>query len=273
MTVCYNKILNQVQNDNLKPMTNNQGPMAKAGGFLTDLFFPKRCVSCGKIDTFLCPDCYQKIIFIKSPTCLGCGKLSEEGRFCKKCRPEFSLKGVMVATHFEGPVKELIHHFKYESLKDLKVLLSRFLVKRLKEGDNPQDFLIAYTPLSRARKRWRGYNQSELLAEKVAGETSLELVRDLLIKTKNTKPQIELKRKERLKNLRGTIMLNQKLTDKIPFPSCLPGLDPGSSNYLKGKRILLVDDVVTTGATLNECAKVLRESGAKEVWGLVIAKH
>ena len=105
----------------------------------------------------------------------------------------------------------------------------------------------------------RGYNQSELLAQEVGEKTGLKVV-ELLSKNKKTKQQVELQGVKRRKNLKGVFKLKNK-NCKLP-----------SGMQIDKKNILLVDDISTTGATLNECAKVLKEAGAKKVWGLVVAR-
>lgn len=189
--------------------------------------------------------------------CPECGKLSEKGKYCKACRPKKDLTGIIIAAHFdEGPLKELIHTYKYEGLKDLDVILSKFLTKSFRQYNLEKNFQVTYVPLHPSRQRWRGYNQSKLLAEKFAKKSGLKLLDSLLTKTKKTKTQIGLKRKERLKNQKDSFKINLKY-----------------KKSLKNKNIIIVDDVITTGATLNECAKELRKHGTKEIWGLVLGKH
>src|SRR3972149_385224 len=224
---------------------------------LLDCLFPKSCVGCGKKDTYLCENCKSKIVIIKAPTCLGCGKLKPKGQYCKTCRPKVGLTGVIIAAHYEeGPLKEAIHTFKYDFVYDLHEELSTFLAEALKRNNFKKNYLVTYVPLHRSKENWRGFNQSKLLAKNVSLKLKFELIEEALEKNKNTKRQIELKRGERFKNVEDTFRASAKYVDKV-----------------KGKRIILVDDIITTGATLNECAKALRDIGAKEVWGLVLGKH
>lgn len=224
---------------------------------LLDSIFPKYCVGCGQIDTYLCDQCKEKIVFIQSPTCPNCGKLSPKGKFCKTCRPKVDLTGVIIAAHYEeGPLKEAIHTFKYDFVFDLHKELSTFLAEALIKNNFKKNYLITFVPLHRARENWRGFNQSKLLAREVSLMLNFEFIEGVLKKKINTKVQVELKRRERLKNVEDSFEANARYVDKI-----------------KRKRIILVDDIITTGATLNECAKVLRNIGAKEVWGLVLGKH
>ncbi|MCL4387224.1 hypothetical protein M1307_02390, partial [Patescibacteria group bacterium] len=108
------------------------------------------------------------------------------------------MKGVVIAAHFEeGPLKELIHSFKYESLKGLDQTLANFLAAALKRYNFKTDYLISYVPLHRSRYHWRGYNQSELLAKKTAEAMNMYFLKNLLRKKKKTKYQIQLKRSRR----------------------------------------------------------------------------
>lgn len=237
-------------------MVNSKFQAAKE--VFLDCVFPKSCVGCSKSDTYLCERCKQKIVTIQSPTCLGCGKLKPRGKYCKTCRPKVDLTGVVIAAHYEeGPLKEAIHTFKYDFVYDLYEELSTFLAEALIRNNFKKNYIVTYVPLHRSKENWRGFNQSKLLAKKVSETLNFELIESVLEKKKNTKRQIELKKAERFKNVEDTFQASAKYVDKV-----------------KGKRIILVDDVITTGATLNECAKILRKKlGAKEVWGLVLGKH
>lgn len=219
---------------------------------LLDLIFPCFCVGCGKEGSWLCPNCLEEIIFVVSPTCPQCGRLSENGSYCSKCQKNKSLEGIIVSAYYEeGPLKEAIHNFKYNSVKELSPFLANFLIKALETYQIEDIDLITWVPLYHKRQAQRGYNQAEILAREIAQRLDLK-TGSLLKKIKKTKIQVKLKGPERRKNLIGAFKVN--------------------NISLKSKRIILVDDITTTGTTLNECAKVLKKAGAKEVWGLVLAK-
>lgn len=221
--------------------------------FFLDLFFPKFCVGCRKEGVWLCAGCAAKVVSVKSPVCPGCGRLSQQGRYCGQCQKGHTLRGVICAAYFEeGPLKEIIHHFKYNSVISFVSFLGDLLAPAL-AADLPEgDLTVTFVPLHAKRFAQRGYNQSELLARHIAEKLNLP-VADLLIKKKKTKMQVELQGDQRRRNLRDVFVSKNK-------------------KILKGKTIILVDDVTTTGATLDECAKVLKAAGAKEVWGLVVAR-
>lgn len=220
--------------------------------FSLDIIYPRFCIGCGDEGSWLCAKCKNETIAIQMQTCPSCNKLSDNGLYCLKCRDDKHLNGVIVADYYEeGPTKELIHNFKYNHILELKKYLGGRLIKALTKSGIQCDF-ITFAPLHYRRLATRGYNQSEELASEVALKTKVP-IKNLLIKIKNTKRQVGLKSEARKSNLSGVF----KLTNK---------------NLIRGKKIIIVDDILTTGTTLNECAKVLKEAGAKKVWGLVLAK-
>ena len=151
--------------------------------------------------------------------------------------------------------------YKYKFIRELRTPLSRLLLKFLEEkGGNKfienhaRQLLLVPMPIHRLRLNWRSYNQSELVARELADKTKLEIAPDLLIRVKNKKPQAEIKNKEeRNANVEGIFY--------CPTPE-----------RVRNKIILLIDDVATTGSTLNQAAKTLKQAGALKVIGLVVAK-
>ena len=223
-----------------------------------DLLFPRFCVSCGIEGTWLCASCKEDIVLVKSQLCAGCQRLSPNGRYCPKCRKGKALKGIIVASYYEeGPIREMIHNFKYNSVTELDNELVDLLYQAFKnfKENNIKIDIITFAPLHSARLAQRGYNQAEILANKLSGKTKIE-VKPLLYKNKKTKRQVELTGKKRRENLLGV------------FGTRMKNLE----SSVKNKKILIIDDITTTGTTLNECAKVLKDAGAKEIWGLVVAR-
>lgn len=210
---------------------------------------------------------------VVSQVCPECAKLSEHGEYHPQCKEGIALKGIIASAYFEeGPVREMIHNLKYNGVTELAEPLAKLMsealekseIRILKSEQNIQkknsqfdirhsDFVISYVPLHWHRQATRGYNQAELLAKIVGEKTGLEVL-DLLKKVKNTTRQAELSGEKRRKNLKGVFR---------------PRKSPKS---LKNLTIILIDDVCTTGSTLNECARVLKKAGAKEVWGLVVCR-
>lgn len=241
--------------------------------FFLDLIFPVECLGCGIEGEWLCGKCFAEIKLKPSQYCLHCKKENDFGRFCRSCGVIYSLDGVwIVALYDEFIISRAIKSLKYHFVKDLADILSRLLIlfignllkqgadmKKIKQAENlPQvilnfnDNLVIPVSLSRKRLRWRGFNQAELLARKIAENYGLDMDSENLIRVKHKRPQAKLDEIHRMENIKQCFVWRGENLNK--------------------KNIILVDDVVTTGATLNECAKVLKENGAGEIWGLVAAK-
>jgi ComF family protein len=172
----------------------------------------------------------------------------------------------MVAAYYEeGPIKEAIHNFKYNNVTELAGFLSDLLAKSL-QGQKPKlgkDIILTAVPMHFLKKAQRGYNQAEMLADVVAEQISaqggpasgwkLQKSYQIIKKIRKTKSQVSKSGKKRRENLKNSF----KIIDK---------------NIINNRNIIIVDDVTTTGTTLEECAKVLKVAGAKKIWGLVIAR-
>lgn len=231
--------------------------VCKVRDFILDLLFPAECLNCRKEGNWICGDCFNKIHIKNSQYCFGCKQENYFGKFCAKCRKDYYLNGVLIAAGYdEKIVSRLIIVFKYKFVKSIAGHLADFLIIFLlnlkNAGFDLNDFLIIPVPLSKKRKRWRGFNQAEEIAKPLAEYLKLPLLSGNLLRIKHTRPQVKLNEAERKKNLAGCF--------------------GWKGEDLRGRKILLVDDVATTGTTLNECAKALKENGAKEVWGLAAAK-
>jgi len=221
---------------------------------LLDLVFPKRCVGCMSEGFYICPQCKEKIVLIKSAFCPACNRLTPNGQYCATCRPKYSITGIIIACHYGEPIKGAIKLLKYEKAFAVSDELLELFIKRLKDHLPQGNKVVTFIPLHPSRQAERGYNQAQILAEKISKALNISCF-EFLKKIKATKPQIKLKRKYRLENLKGVFELT------------------GNPSEIKNKTILLVDDVSTTGATLNEAGKTLRVAGAKNIWGIVLAKH
>jgi len=265
---------------------NKQSIIESAGKFkalFLDLIFPIECLSCGKEGEWLCEKCFRKLKFKPAQYCLHCKKENKLGEFCLACRTQYALDGVWIAGVYEEQIiANLVKSLKYRFTQDVAKDLGRFLClflrdlinkSRIGRADlvsgvdwrklgqvsghpnvllNFSENLIMQVPLANKRKRWRGFNQAEVIACEIANHFKLEIRTDKLVRIKHKKPQAKLGERERKKNIVGCFAWN------------------GSD--LAGQNIIIVDDVVTTGSTLNECAKVLKQNGAGEIWGLVVAK-
>ena len=219
-----------------------------------DFIFPKKCVGCGKEGTWLCKKCFEKIVQVKAPFCPFCYKLTPQGQYCSRCQRYYNLTGVIIAAHYENPLKEAIHKFKYDKIKELAEPLAGLLIERLQLGFPRGDLVLVPIPLSKKRQLERGFNQAKILTERTGSEFDIPLLDDILFRIKDRPAQVELRGRERRENVKGVFAVR------------------GDIEQIKNKTILLMDDVFTTGATLNEAAKVLKRARARNVWGLVLAK-
>lgn len=234
--------------------------------FLTNLVFPKFCLGCKKEGAYLCEDCLSLLDILEYNYCL-CEKnpirlqhSSQSGK-CSKCYDK-KIDGLYFALPY-NLAKNLIYQFKYNYLKNLSAELASILIEHfIKTGKNTDEIwhnsALISAPLHIKKLRERGYNQSEELAKELSKILKVPVLTDVLIKTKATKPQMELKKEEREKNLQNTFAINQ---------------NRATSEVARFNKIFLVDDVYTTGSTMQECALTLKKAGAKSVWGICLARE
>ncbi|MFC1656367.1 ComF family protein [Patescibacteria group bacterium] len=221
---------------------------------LVDLIFPKKCVGCKKEGSYLCLICKKKIVLIQKPFCPACHKLTVNGQYCSRCRSHFALTGVLIAAHYDDPLKQAIQISKYQKIYTLYKELSSLVLYRFQLGLPRGSLLLCSIPLYPVRKLSRGFNQSEIITQELSQNLDIEILQGLK-RIKNTQSQAKLSRKKRFENVKNA------------FQFC------GDKNSISGKTILLVDDVITTGATLSSAAKPLLNAGVRNVWGVVLAKH
>lgn len=222
--------------------------------FFWDIIFPKKCINCKKEGSYLCEDCLALIEINPFQYCL-CETLAKREK-CEKCKDRY-LDKIFSAASFKNKIlQEAIHKLKYGYIKNLSSPLAFLILSHLYllNTDINKDFVIIPVPLSDKKKRKRGFNQSEEIGKIISEATDINLLADVLIKTKETKPQMELKRNERIENLKNCFKVKNEYR-------------------IKNRTILLLDDVYTTGLTMEECAKVLKRSGATEVWGITAARE
>lgn len=215
---------------------------------LLNFFFPASCILCGLEDCSVCSECLKPLekAHLK---CLRCGKHNPLGVYCASCKKSNLPSRVIAVFRYDKVAKELIHKMKYEDFYSLSEPLGMALAQRLKEEKIDGDFAVSFVPIHTARRKNRGYNQAELLANKVADELGLSCC-NLLIRTKKTESQIGLHLKtERRRNIKGAISISNK----------------------PPKKIILIDDVITSGATVEESAKILKKNGAEIVIAAALA--
>lgn len=226
---------------------------------ILDIVFPKSCLNCGGEGDYLCDDC--KSCLEMSPyiycLCEDAKRLFEIGK-CRLCRSK-KLDGLYSALPYQNNLtKKLIHNFKYEPfIKELSKPLSSLIIEHFQLLDNNPNlslFALIPIPLHQRRLKWRGFNQAEEIAKGLANYLKIPLINGCLIKIRETPTQMELSGEERKENIKGVFLVKNK-------------------NLIQNKKILLLDDVYTTGSTMEECARILKESGAREIIGIAVARE
>jgi ComF family protein len=223
-------------------------------GMALDLLFPQRCIGCGEEGNFLCLACQRSLPRISPPVCPMCGRPEANGQLCPGCTEwSAAIDGIRSPFRFEGVVREAVHQLKYRNLRALVPSLSEMLNNYLKTFTLPADVLVP-VPLHRKRLRERGYNQSLLLARGLGRLAGLPVVDSCLVRQKNTPPQAR------------TSTVEERRDNVVGVFNC-------RDDRLRGRQVLLIDDVATSGATLDACAAALKACGAVSVWALVLARE
>jgi ComF family protein len=206
---------------------------------LTELIFPKFCLGCRKRGGYICANCLEKV------------RPGKGGFFKIKY-----LNGLVSLWSYEGVVRKAILALKYKFAREIAQELAEYFCQSLKTRFLPfQNPVLIPVALSGKRQNWRGFNQSEVLGKLICQKMNWDFEQNLVIRSKNTKPQVELSRIERKANVASAFTLNPK----------------HKSLSLNTKPLVIFDDVITTGATLEEMARVLRSAGAKRIFGLTLA--
>jgi len=188
------------------------------------------------------------------PLCPRCGKPQSSGILCSSCVSwQAEIDGIRSPFRFDGVMRQAIHQLKYRNLRTLAAPLARLLNDYLITSPVPGEVLVP-VPLHRKRLRERGYNQSSLLARELGKLTSLPVVDDCLIRQRHAPPQTK------------TSTVDERQSNVADAFAC-------GDQRLRDKQVLLIDDVSTSGATLDACAVALKAAGATSVWGLVLARE
>lgn len=225
---------------------------ARIGNDILATLFPARCLGCGRRGEALCPRCTDALPYLPVASCSRCALPKRDGAACRACsRIPFALAAVRAACAYEGVARKAVHAFKFRSGRYLAPVLGDQLRRVVTRRPLQADILVP-VPLTPSRLRDRGYNQAELLAAELADTLGGAIETDLLWREERP-PQHTLLATERRVNARGAF-------------HCA---DPATA---AGARILLVDDVLTTGATLGACAEALMSAGAARVGAIVFAR-
>lgn len=224
-----------------------------------DLIYPQRCPLCGEVRPYrqsvACPDCLNQLRVVAAPHCLRCGKTltSDEEEYCQDCEtiPKHYKRGFPVF-EYSGAIRDALYDFKYHNQRNyagfFAECMEKYHGKRLKalEIDG-----IVPVPVHKKKRKSRGYNQAELLAKELSKYLNIPMYPDYLVRQINTSPQKELSDILRIKNLKNAFKIGQ--------------------NTVQLDKILLVDDIYTSGATIEACTEILLSEGIQEVYYTSVA--
>lgn len=225
---------------------------------ILDLVYPKRCPFCKEIRPYqslqVCNKCLAKLELVKAPHCMKCGKtVREEEEYCKDCKEQLKhFDYGFPVFYYKEPLKGALYDFKYKNQRYYADFFAESMVKyygreiKLLGIDG-----IVPVPVHRNKKRKRGYNQAEVLANALGNKLKIKVYPNYLIRTIDTSPQKELTEKERIKNLKNAFKIGK--------------------NDIKLKKVLLVDDIYTSGATIEACTKVLRLEDVDKIYYTSVA--
>ena len=223
------------------------------------LIFPPRCAVCGEVLTleeqegFLCKNCVEDIPYIAEGECPHCGGSTETAGFCEDCVKHFAFDSACAAFPYEA-VRTAIHLFKYDGGKEIGRGLGQLMAEYLKQYHEEllvKTDVITAVPLYPKKEKNRGFNQANILSEAISQKTGLIFEKNGLTRKRDTAAQSLLNPDERKENLKDAF---------------------GAAGDFAGKRVLLVDDIFTTGSTCQECARTLYRAGAKEVMVFSLSK-
>jgi competence protein ComFC len=228
--------------------------LTKLKGIALDLLFPRWCLGCGREGDFICPSCLKSLPRLAPPLCPKCGRPQSRAVLCPSCTSwQAAIDGIRSPFRFEGVIRQAVHELKYSNLRALAGLLAQLLDDYLVSNPVPGEVLVP-VPLHRKRLRERGYNQSRLLAQELSKLANLPVVDDRLIRERHSPPQAR------------TSTVEERRSNVADAFSC-------RDRRLEDKQVLLIDDVSTSGATLDACARAIKEAGAASVWGLALARE
>lgn len=233
---------------------------------LFDLLYPPRCPVCDGVrfsgEPVCCPGCKEKLRFITGPACLCCGRPvgSEETEYCYDCaKRKRSYSGGIALGVYEGALKDSVLRFKFSGREEYAGFYADCFTERY--GKRLLRFhadVIMPVPMHKRKERKRGYNQAASFARELAERTGIPVSEEILFRTRYTSPQKELNDVARLQNLLKAFAVKEEALNKWkkdhPF-----------------QRVILVDDIYTTGSTMEACASLLKRAGAEEVMPLTVA--
>lgn len=227
-----------------------------------DAVFPATCMGCGKEGSYICMRC-EGFAGEVALICPVCGQSSLTGERHPTCSSLYGLDGLVSCWEYEGIMKSLLHDVKYTGVTHAAEEMTRRIFEIMRKDEKrfqkffsfllSDNMLLTYVPAHRKKERHKGFNQAAVFAKEVAKLAEKE-VRGMLEKIRDTKPQVDLKKEERLYNVKDAFVL-------VHTPE-----------LRSVEKVVLVDDVWTTGATMKECCKALKQAGVEQVWGFTLAR-
>ncbi len=235
--------------ERLAPLQHLAG---RAGRTLLDVLYPFECAGCGGSGKIICDGCAEDLAELVAPYCRVCSAYSVS-EICQACAQSGRrFEGVRAPFRYEGTIRQAILALKYGGIKAAAPQLGDMLACYLQANPLPGD-ILAPVPMHASRRRERGYNQAELLARRVAERCGIPFQPDLLVRTRRVDAQAGMSSAvNRAANVADSVAVSQR-------------------GDVSGQRVVLVDDVATTGSTLDNCAAALKEAGAASVWCLTLA--
>jgi len=226
---------------------------------ILDIFFPKTCINCNRHGSYLCDDCFYLSEILNQDYCPFCypAKKSIQGLVCPEHKNQNQIDGLICAVPYSDPIaQKTIKLFKYQPyMKQLAVPLASLLYSHLKQTNTClKDFTIVPVPYTKTKEKLRGFKPAYELSLIMSSLLDVPIA-DVLIKTKETKAQAQLNKAQRLENAFNAFSIKDSYKNNLP------------------RRIILLDDVFTTGATANECARILKENGAEFVCAMSVARE
>ncbi len=231
----------------------------KAVNLALDFVLPYECIGCGLSQSWLCQNCMSDIICDTEQNCVLCRRPSAGGETHKQCLSETNIDGVIIATRKNKLLQKAIHIFKYHNTRSLAGILANIITRNIESSPLSCSVLLnsnaSLIPIPlHPHKKWdRGYNHTELMANELSKTWPMRVQNDILVRVKNTKPQAQLSKSMRLKNTINAF--------SVPENTDIP------------KSVILLDDVMTTGATMNDAARALKRAGVQNIWGIVLMRE
>ena len=231
-----------------------QSRLYNAGWKLLDVLFPPKCAGCGSWGERYCPACFGKTRLITRPFWQICGEPLPHSQeiICARCRgQQVAFAAIRSWAVFSEPLQSAIHKLKYRQDRGLGMVLAQPLIELQRRYHWKIDLIIP-VPLDKVRRKERGYNQAALLARPISWQNGVPYTDHALFRDKITKQQVGLSASERRENMSGAFRADEK--------------------WVAGKKILVIDDVITTGSTINACAAALINAGADQVYAITLAR-